>query len=168
MLFLINLKRFFTNTKNSLIFIILFGCGWLTILFLLFGFSRNVPNFNPIWWFYPSLSCPQTPDRRHTDRNFRKNRFFWLRGSQNVNIWWKFRKWFFLQKITFSYDENVKISPELPLKSNEDIDEAVQFSPVWFKKRRGTQSQNRRKLRLYKEGNHRATKAQKNMTRHQK
>ena len=27
-----------------------------------------------------------------TDRHFRKNPFFGLRGSQNVKIWWNFRK----------------------------------------------------------------------------
>ena len=33
-------------------------------------------------------------DDRQTD-TFVKNRFFWLRGSQNVKIWWKFQKSFF-------------------------------------------------------------------------
>ena len=34
--------------------------------------------------------------RRRTDRqrHFLENRFIWLRGFQNVKIWWKFRKWF--------------------------------------------------------------------------
>ena len=35
---------------------------------------------------------------RQTDRHFRKNPFFWLRGSQNVKIWWKFRMSFFTLK----------------------------------------------------------------------
>ena len=35
---------------------------------------------------------------RPTDRHFCKNRFFWLRGPQNVKIWWKF----------LNYNENVK------------------------------------------------------------
>ena len=30
---------------------------------------------------------------RQTDRHFRKNRFFWLRGSQNVKIWWECKKY---------------------------------------------------------------------------
>ena len=33
---------------------------------------------------------PHTTYYRQTDRHFRKNHFFWLKGSQNVKIWWKF------------------------------------------------------------------------------
>ena len=42
-----------------------------------------------------SRVMPHTTYYRQTDRHFRKYRFFWLRGSQNVKIWWKFRKSFF-------------------------------------------------------------------------
>ena len=54
---------------------------------------------------------PHTTYYRQTDRHFRKNRFFLLRGSQNVKIWWKFRKSFFTwNQYLLIHDENVKIS----------------------------------------------------------
>ena len=46
--------------------------------------------------FIESFPVYELQTDRQTDRRFRKNRFFWLRGSQNVKIWWKFRKSFFI------------------------------------------------------------------------
>ena len=37
-----------------------------------------------------SIESYRVYDLLQTDRHFRKNHFFWLRGSHNVKIWWKF------------------------------------------------------------------------------
>ena len=46
-----------------------------------------------------SRVIPHTTYYRQTDRHFRKNCFFWLRGSQNVKISWKFRVIFHIKPI---------------------------------------------------------------------
>ena len=46
-----------------------------------------------------SIESYAAHDLLQTDRHFRKNRFFWLRGCQNVKIWWKFRNYFHIKLI---------------------------------------------------------------------
>ena len=48
--------------------------------------SIQSDNYIDTYWVYDLLL--------QTDRQSRKNRFFWLRGSQKVKIWWKLRKSF--------------------------------------------------------------------------
>ena len=52
--------------------------------------------------FDNSIESYRVYDLQHTGRHFRKNHFFWLRGSQNVKIWWKF--WRSVQKIRWIFE----------------------------------------------------------------